>query len=107
MELTLFQRVTGIGLTESDPKIAIHLVQSLMSEVERQAISITDAAAIMNLSTLQMEHFVRVLTVAYTVVNGQKFSSRVFNFLCLSELGIIGYTDESNFWLMVDSEEII
>lgn len=109
---TLFERVTYSGEVDG-VKISIHLIQSLMSELASQRLSIPDCVSILGLDTAQAVEFSTVLNKAMSASNPQDFASKVFGYLILAnntnrdESGILGkYLIESNFWLMVDSESI-
>ena len=110
--MTLFERVTYSGDTQG-VKISIHMIQSLMSELASQRLSISDCVLILDLDESQSTEFSTVLTKAMSASNAQNFASKVFGYLILAnntnrdESGTLdAYLVESNFWLMVDQEAL-
>ena len=109
---TLFDRVVYKG-EEDGVKISIHLIQSLMSELTSQRLSISDCVLILDLDESQSTEFSTVLTKAMSASNAQNFASKVFGYLILAnntnrdKSGTLdAYLVESNFWLMVDAEAL-
>ena len=110
--MTLFERVTYGGDTQG-VKISIHMIQSLMSELASQRLSISDCVLILDLDESQSTEFSTVLTKAMSASNAQNFASKVFGYLILAnntnrdKSGTLdAYLVESNFWLMVDQEAL-
>ena len=110
--MTLFERVTYGGDTQG-VKISIHMIQSLMSELASQRLSISDCVLILDLDESQSTEFSTVLTKAMSASNAQNFASKVFGYLILAnninrdESGTLdAYLIESNFWRMVDTEAL-
>ena len=110
--MTLFERVTYGGDTQG-VKISIHMIQSLMSELASQRLSISDCVLILDLDESKSTEFSTVLTKAMSASNAQNFASKVFGYLILAnninrdESGTLdAYLIESNFWRMVDTEAL-
>lgn len=97
---TLFERVSG----SAGDKIAINLIRGLCSEIYNGRQTVQAASQLMNLDAPQQADLIRMLSKAQAATNSITFSEVVFLWLALSELGVDGYTSESAFWQMVDSE---
>ena len=109
---TLFQRVLS-NSEDSGDKISIHLIQSLMSELGIDRLTVPQCVGIMGLDEPQTTDFIRVLTAALQSTNKAIFAQRVFAYLLLAENsnrafnnGLDSYLIESNFWLMIDAEAV-
>ena len=103
--MSLFTRV--IGLNDPQVPIPIHLVQSLLSELEQGRISFAKVAEIMVLDSVEQTDLLKVLNHVTAAPDALIFSSRVFNYLVLGEMDIVGdrdYTDEALFWQMLEDE---
>tara|TARA_R110000787_G_C13395498_1_gene443015 strand:- start:1241 stop:1579 length:339 start_codon:yes stop_codon:yes gene_type:complete len=109
---TLFERVLS-NSEDGNDKISIHLVQSLMSELGINRLTVPQCVGIMGLDAAQTSDFIRVLTAALSSTNKAIFAQRVFAYLLLGENarrakdgGLSEYLVEANFWLMVDAEAV-
>ena len=81
---TLFQRVLSNSENNND-KIPIHLIQSLMSELGVDRLTVQQCVDVMGLDAAQTNDFMRVLTAALSSSNKAMFAQRVFAYLLLGE----------------------
>jgi hypothetical protein len=109
---TLFERVLSNSEDNND-KIPIHLIQSLMSELGIDRLTVQQCVDVMGLDAEQTNDFIKVLTAALASSNKAIFAQRVFAYLLLGENSgraksddLDRYRIESNFWNMINAEEL-
>ena len=101
--MSLFQRAIGV----SGDKIAIHLVQAVISEISNGRLTKEQAEAVLSLSESEKLELTRFLVELSTCIDKIATSARVFNYLYLGEIGeksFHDYTDEALFWQMLEAE---
>lgn len=101
--MSLFSRI--IGLTE--PKIPIHAIQSMVSEIECGRLAMSDIISEYDLTTAEQQDLSNFLGYISVSSNKLRMSARIFNYLCLGEMGMTkyrDYTDEALFWQMMIDE---
>lgn len=99
----LFHRSIG----KSGEKIAIHRIQSITSEVSNGRLTPAQAVIVLGLSGGDEADYYRLLNQLSLCTDQLATSARVFNYLCLGEMGektYYDYTDESLFWAMLEAE---
>ena len=100
---TLFSRAIGT----SGDKIAIHLVQAVISEISNGRLIPAQASDILSLSVSEEAELTRFLAELSKCADKIATSARVFNYLYLGEVGektFHDYTDEALFWQMLEAE---
>lgn len=94
--MSLFTRVIN-------REIGLHMLQALIEEVTQSTrISGADAAQIMNISGQEITDINTIVSKLST----DKQYRRFFNYPCLCELKVTepyDYTNETNFWLALDT----
>ena len=104
--MSLFNRL--ISRDESVQKIPIHGIRSVVAEVSAGRIFVPDIVSLYNLSYEEEGDLVQFLTLLSQAGDKNVVSDRVFNFLCLAEMGAnvssCDYRDETTFWTMVETE---
>lgn len=102
--MSLFKRIIG---TSEDDKIGLHKIHCVVSEISNDRLTVAHAVTILILNETETSDLIRLLTHLSTVPDKITSSARIFNYLCLGELGVKhgrDYTDESLFWEMVEAE---
>lgn len=107
--MSFFTRVIGLHIDE--PRIGIHLAQSVISEYSRGRISHLEAMQMIGIDDPgEVDEFNRVLFLISQAQSPINMSQRVFNYLCLGEMQRKSpsrdYTDEANFWEMMEQESM-
>lgn len=109
---TLFERVISNSSDNAD-KIPIHMVQSLMAELNAGRLTIQQTSDIMGLDAQQTAEFTSVLSSALASSDKSVFAQRVFAYLVLAESshraknnGLDSYRVEANFWNMIAQEAL-
>jgi hypothetical protein len=103
--MSFFTRITNPS--ENQVKIPIHLIQSLISELDRNRISLSTIVTVLDLSADEQLDFNTFLDKVASAPDKVKFSNRIFNYLVLGEMGMIedrDYLNETLFWAAVDRE---
>lgn len=104
--MSLFTRI--VGNDENVVRIPVHGIQSSVSEVESGRMSFADVVTTYSLSQAEQADLVKFMTLLNNSTNKLRTSARIFNYLCLSEMGVVtptrDYRDENRFWEMVSAE---
>lgn len=103
--MSLFSRT--VNPLEDEAKIAIHLLQSVISEVSNERLTVDDANMLLGLSDEEKPDLIRFLTLLSASPDKIATGGRTFNYLCMGEFGITtprDYHDEDLFWQMLEAE---
>ena len=103
--MSFFTRI--VNPSEDEVKIPIHLIQSLISELDRGRISLSTIVSVLSLSANEQIDFNAFLVKVASAPDKVRFSNRIFNYLVLGEIGITedrDYLNETLFWAAVDRE---